>query len=133
MGYVYGGLLLLRIFFGLRPSGEDKTSNRVALLAPAAFTGVGLSLLLAALYGYGSLAETVPAMPIAGPAPNWQELAPALAEFNEIEKGKFFAVYQRNKTAAVVPSALFRTRRRMINGPGGSALDSAPPPGRDTL
>jgi len=67
-------------------------------------------------------------MPIAGPAPNWQELAPALAEFNEIEKGKFFAVYQRNKTAAVVPSTLFRTRRRMINGPGGSALDSAPPP-----
>jgi hypothetical protein len=75
----------------------------------------------------------VPAMPIAGPAPNWQELAPALAEFNEIEKGKFFAVYQRNKTAAVVPSTLFRTRRIMINRPGGSALDSAPPPGRDTL
>ena len=364
MGYVYGGLLLLWIFFGLRPIGEDKTSNRVALLAPAVITGVGLSLLLAAFYGYASLAETlfpfvgmkvyraqhfgfffwsgryfwhpsganwkyylgtvtalwlvgsaylvivagarvsrlwradaedhesdratidavvvtcaacqvafiflffggpfswfyyvylipvgigaasdtgyaarvatwcfcglailsykasavgvyqqwrttapspqtaglwmppvereewlailrlarahqllvfsgessaallfpgftpptgvwlfpglpnarelqrvhqqltqamllvVPTMPIAGPAPNWQELAPALAEFNEIEKGKFFAVYQRNKAAAVVPSTLFRTPRRMINGPGGSALDSAPPPGRDTL
>jgi hypothetical protein len=75
----------------------------------------------------------VPTMPIAGPVPNWQELAPALAEFNEIEKGKFFAVYQRNRAVAVVPSTLFCTSRRMINGPGGSALDSVPSLRRDTL
>jgi hypothetical protein len=41
-------------------------------------------------------------MPIAGPVPNWHQLASVLAEFNEVEKGRFFAVYQRNKTAAVV-------------------------------
>lgn len=39
----------------------------------------------------------VQTMPIAGPMPNWQELEPALAEFSEIENGRFFAVYQRNK------------------------------------
>jgi hypothetical protein len=75
----------------------------------------------------------VPTMPIAGPVPNWQELAPALAEFNEIEKGRFFAIYQRNKAAAVVHSTSFCMRRKMINGPGGSALDSVPSFGRDAL
>jgi hypothetical protein len=59
MGYVYGGLLLLGIFIGLWRTGGDRTSNRVALLAPAAITGIGLSLLLATLYGYASLAETL--------------------------------------------------------------------------
>src|SRR5260370_6966834 len=58
MGYVYGGLLLLWIFFGLRPRGEDKTRNRVAFLAPAAITGVGLSLLLAGFSGSARPAQT---------------------------------------------------------------------------
>jgi len=55
----------------------------------------------------------VPTMPIAGPVPNWQELAPALAEFNEVEKGRFFVVYQRNKTAAVVVSHVAQNDQRV--------------------